>query len=52
MSTHGRNETQGAVTRAIRLDGGKITHDSGAGGNPKEILVMAAVRESGEEGAP
>ena len=35
MSTHGRNETQGAVTRAIRLDGGKITHDSGAGGNPE-----------------
>ena len=52
MSTHGRNETQGAVTRAIRLDGGKITHDSGAHGNPNEILVMAAVRESGEEGAP
>src|ERR1700688_472502 len=50
MSTHGRNETQGAVTRAIRLDGGKVTHDSGAGGNPREILVMAAVRESGEEG--
>src|SRR6202140_5002675 len=45
MSTHGRNETQGAVTRAIRLDGVKITHDSGAGGNPREILVMAAVRE-------
>ena len=51
MSTHGRNETQSAVTRAIRLEGGKITHDSGAGGNPKEILVMAAVRDSGEEGA-
>ena len=30
MSTHGRNETQGAVTRAIRLEGGKITHDSGS----------------------
>ena len=52
MSTHGRNETQGAVTRAIRLDGGKITHDSGAGGDPREILVMAAVRDGGEEGAP
>jgi heme exporter protein A len=48
MSTHGRNETQGAVTRAIRLDGGKITHDSGAGGDPNEVLVMAAVRDSGE----
>jgi heme exporter protein A len=51
MSTHGRNETQGAVTRAIRLDGGKMTHDSGAGGNPNEVLLMAAVRGSGEEGA-
>jgi heme exporter protein A len=50
MSTHGRNETQGAVTRAIRLDGGKITHDSGASGNPNDVLVMAAVRASGEEG--
>jgi ABC-type multidrug transport system ATPase subunit len=52
MSTHGRNETQGAVTRAIRLDGGKITHDSGADGNPNEVLVMAAVRDGGEEGEP
>ncbi len=51
MSTHGRNETQGAVTRAIRMDNGKLTHDSGAGGNPNEILVMAAVRDSGEVGA-
>jgi ABC-type multidrug transport system ATPase subunit len=50
MSTHGRNETQGAVTRAIRLDGGKITQDSGAGGDPNEVLVMAAVRDTGEEG--
>ena len=50
MSTHGRNETQEAVTRAIRLEGGGVTHDSGAGGNPNEVLVMAAVRESGEEG--
>jgi|SRR5579872_1932891 len=49
MSTHGRNETQGAVTRAIRLEGGKITHDSGAGGNPNEVLVLAAVRDTGEE---
>ena len=51
MSTHGRNETQGAVTRAVRLEGGKITHDSGAGGNPDEVLVMAAVRGDAVEGA-
>lgn len=49
MSTHGRNETQAAVTRAIRLEAGRITHDSGAGGNPAEVLVMAAVRDAGEE---
>ena len=50
MSTHGRNETQEAVTRAIRLEGGRITHDSGSGGNPMDILVMASVRQSREEG--
>lgn len=49
MSTHGRNETQGSVTRAIHLQGGKITRDSGAGGDPNEILVRAAVRETGED---
>ena len=48
MSTHGRNETQSAVTRAIRLDDGKITQDSGAAGDPREILVMAAVRGAEE----
>ena len=50
MSTHGRNETQASVTRAIRLEGGKITHDSGSGGDPNQVLVMAAVRES-EQGS-
>lgn len=49
MSTHGRNETQGSVTRAIRLDGGKVTHDSGSGGDPNRVLVMASVRDNGEE---
>jgi heme exporter protein A len=49
MSTHGRNETHASVTRAIRLEGGKITHDSGSGGDPNQVLVMAAVRESEEE---
>ena len=50
MSTHGRNETQAAVTRAVRLEGGKVTHDSGVGGDPKKVLVLAAVRESENEG--
>ena len=45
MSTHGRNETQTPVTRAVRLESGKITHDSGVGGDPMKILVLAAVRE-------
>jgi len=49
MSTHGRNETQGSVTRAIRLEGGKITHDSGPGGDPNEVLVMAAVRDTQDD---
>jgi heme ABC exporter ATP-binding subunit CcmA len=49
MSTHGRNETQGSVTRAIRLEGGKITHDSGVGGDPSGVLVMSTARDS-EEG--
>ena len=48
MSTHGRNETQASVTRAIRLDGGEITHDSGPSGDPYGVLAMAAVRETVE----
>jgi heme exporter protein A len=49
MSTHGRNETQASVTRAIRLEGGRITHDSGPAGDPNQVLVIAAVRDTGEE---
>jgi len=48
MSTHGRNETQASVTRAIRLEGGEVTHDSGANGDPYGVLAMAAVRETAE----
>jgi len=48
MSTHGRNETQGSVTRAIRLEGGEITHDSGPKGDPYGVLALAAVREAAE----
>jgi len=50
MSTHGRNEAHGAVTRAVRLKDGRITHDSGPQGDPAEILALAAVRDTGEEG--
>jgi heme exporter protein A len=52
MSTHGRNETQGSVTRAIRLEGGEIAEDSGAGGNPNKVLVMSSVRDATEGDAP
>jgi heme exporter protein A len=45
MSTHGRSETQSSVTRAVRLDNGAITQDSGAAGDPEPILALAAVRE-------
>ena len=48
MSTHGRNETQASVTRAIRLDGGEVTHDSGPSGDPYGVLALAAVRETSE----
>jgi heme ABC exporter ATP-binding subunit CcmA len=49
MSTHGRNETQASVTRAIRLEGGRITHDSGSGGDAGKILLMASVRDTEQE---
>jgi heme exporter protein A len=48
MSTHGRNETQGSVTRAIRLEGGQVTQDSGTSGDPHGVLALAAVRETAE----
>jgi heme exporter protein A len=51
MSTHGRNETHAVVTRAIRLQNGTVTHDSGREGDPQRVLTLAAVRE-GAEGEP
>jgi ABC-type multidrug transport system ATPase subunit len=48
MSTHGRNEAHASVTRAIRLENGAITHDSGPDGNPQNLMAMAAVREEGD----
>ncbi len=51
MSTHGRNETQASVTRAIRLEAGSVTHDSGAHGDPRQVLALSALRESTEGGS-
>jgi heme ABC exporter ATP-binding subunit CcmA len=48
MSTHGRNETHAVVTRAIRLENGAVTHDSGLRGDPQRVLALAAVREGAE----
>jgi heme exporter protein A len=41
MSTHGRSETHALLTRAIRLDAGRVAADSGATGNPQPVLATA-----------
>ena len=41
MSTHGRSETHAILTRAVRLDGGRIAADSGPSGSPERVLAMA-----------
>jgi heme exporter protein A len=41
MSTHGRSEAHGLVTRAVRLVAGQISGDSGSGGDPRPILAAA-----------
>jgi heme exporter protein A len=51
MSTHGRNETQASVTRAIRLDAGSVTQDSGPNADANAVLAQAAVRETSSEDA-
>jgi ABC-type multidrug transport system ATPase subunit len=43
MSTHGNNEVQSAVTRAIRLEAGAIAEDSAEGGaNVRAILSRSS----------
>lgn len=42
MSTHGKSESQSAVTRAIRLEAGAVAEDSAARGNVRAILDHAA----------
>jgi heme exporter protein A len=43
MSTHGRSEAHAVVTRAVRLENGRVVEDSGVSGNPRCVLeAMAA----------
>ena len=41
MSTHGRSETNALVTRAVRLEAGRVAADSGSSGNPQAVLATA-----------
>jgi heme exporter protein A len=42
MSTHGNNEVQSAVTRAIRLENGAVAEDSAERGNVEAILARSS----------
>jgi ABC-type multidrug transport system ATPase subunit len=41
MSTHGRSEAHAILTRAVRLDGGRVVADSAASGDPESVLATA-----------
>jgi len=40
LSTHARNEILRVVTRAIRMEGGRIVEDSGRSGDPQPVLAV------------
>jgi len=49
MSTHGRNPLAGLGNRAVILEGGRITGDTGAGTRPEQVLAAAGGEDPGGE---
>jgi ABC-type multidrug transport system ATPase subunit len=47
MSTHGRSETHSILTRAIRLDSGKVVADSSVSGDKQTVLATALIEDAG-----
>jgi ABC-type multidrug transport system ATPase subunit len=45
MSTHGRSEAHAHVTRAVRLEAGRVVEDSGASGDPRSVLAALAAQQ-------